>query len=518
MAGGLVSAVTPGLRARGGLWVGTSGEVAEIPGQLMRSSAGVTYLTTDITPAEQAGYYDGFANATLWPLLHGLESRSTVHPGDYETFRAVARRLATVVRRHLTPADLVWVHDYQLLPVGEELRRMGWDGPLGYFLHVPVPETEGWGRIPYAPALRQALRAYDLIGVQTPGDAQRMAAILGGGPHVASYPVTIDAAAFRDLGRGAPVLLPERAPDSQLIVGVDRLDYTKAIPQRLEAYERLLERRFDLRERTHLVQWAVASRSGVAEYRRERAAVDAAAARINWRWGLHVIISHRNHPRREVAAALAAADIGLVTPAIDGMNLVAKEFAAVHDAEHPGVLVLSRQCGAAPELPEAIFVTGGDPDSISEGLERALDLSLPERRAHAQALRERVDSRSAQEWFEAFVSDLEVAARRDRLASARSARTGRQPWASPRPLTHSLAGAPPEPGCPQPRRRRRLLPPDGERRAGPRRLTAYTPGLLRQQEDSLTGADRASSGANGGAPLVGLVTARRMHRRPVSGA
>jgi trehalose 6-phosphate synthase len=412
-AGGLVHAVLPGLSVTGGAWIGWSGHAPEHLGATTTQLDGIDYTTFDLSPEEITGYYEGFSNSTLWPLLHGLDDRAQYAPRDYSQYRNVARKFAREVSGQLRAGDLVWVHDYQLIPVGEELRDAGWNGAIGYFHHVPVPDATAWAAMPHGDALARALADYDLIGTQTAADARRLAAIVGpGGPRVAPYPVAIDASDVRELAQKAGCVIPsELIADRLLLIGVDRLDYTKGLVPRLEAFEQLLARRPDLRGHVLFLQFAAASREGLEEYQRERASVAAIAKRINTRWDPpHVVISYENHPRAVAVAALRDADICVTTPLADGMNLVAKEFAALHDEQHPGVLVLSVHCGAAHELHEALLVDGGDPLSVSAALEHAIDMAPHERAGRSSALRRRVDARSAHDWFRDFTDDLEQAA------------------------------------------------------------------------------------------------------------
>ena len=311
--------------------------------------------------------------------------------------------------------DVVWIHDYHLIPLGEELRALGWEGPCGYFHHVPVPERTIWECIPHAHALAAALRAYDHVGVQTDRDGCRLRSLLlsGGTPVIEAQPAQIDAAQVRAIAGCTAVPLDERAIGGRAVLaGVDRLDYTKGIPLRLAAWERLLRERPALVDRAVFVQWAAPSREGVPEYRRERNAVEALAQGLTWRYGTTrpaLMLDIREHPRAEVASMLRRADIGVVTPIADGMNLVAKEFSAVHDAEHPGVLVLSSGCGAAAALDQAVIVDTTSIQAIVAGIARAIDLSDSERRRRAQALREAIDAESTREWADRVTARITAA-------------------------------------------------------------------------------------------------------------
>ena len=351
-AGGLVSALLPPLAAVGGLWFGWSGQAGDPDTPPQRTvTSDIDYVTIDLPAQEIADYYEGFSNRTLWPHLHGLTDQATSRHLEYSTYLTANRRFARALIPLLGADDLIWVHDYQLIPLGRELQRLGWRGPLGYFHHVPVPPREHWEAIPNYEDLAASFTAYELIGTQTPRDRDQLRALLPAahGEHVSAHPVGIDPQRFRQFAAsyGSDPLARE-GDERQILFGVDRLDYTKGIPQRLEAFERLLLRDERWRHEARFVQWAAPSRDNVPEYQAERAAVIEVAERINARFGEPhpVELDLTSHPPDEVAAGLQAADICVVTSLADGMNLVAKEFAAVHSAaasQHPGVLV-RRSC------------------------------------------------------------------------------------------------------------------------------------------------------------------------------
>ncbi|MGE3855536.1 MAG: trehalose-6-phosphate synthase, partial [Dehalococcoidia bacterium] len=358
---------------------------------------------------------------------HGLESRARYAQNDYEHYREVNRRFALNLRSRLLTGEVVWVHDYQLIPLGQELRALGWEGPVGYFHHVPIPAPNMWRRIPHARALAAALRHYSHIGVQTERDARHLRAILGrNAPPIEVHPIQVDAERVRASADAAPCDMDEAMIAGRTVLfGVDRLDYTKGLPQRLEAWELVLERRPDLRDRAVMIQWAAPSREGIDEYREERASIEAIAARIEERFGgeqspLQLVVDQ--HSPEETAAALRRADIGVVTSIADGMNLVAKEFAALHSAEHPGVLVLSDGCGAVDELGASIVVDRRSVAAIADGIERALDMPPGERAGRSYALREAVDARDSADWAREITARI-AACHHDRSEAARPCRT-----------------------------------------------------------------------------------------------
>lgn len=427
-AGGLASALGQALAEGNGLWFGWSGVAGETQAEPRRRRAGtIEYVTVDLSPEEVSGHYEGFCNRALWPLLHGFGARAHLDPGQYQIYRRVNARFAERLAPLLRAGDRVWVHDYHLLPLGEELRLRGWRGRIGFFLHVPLPATALWARIPGAGGLARALAAYDLVGVQTERDVRAARAILGanGVPdasaHVAAFPIGIDPKHWRGLADAEPANPFERvAHGRRVLFGTDRLDYSKGIPLRFEAFERLLEREPLWRSEALLVQWSAPSRGAIPEYRAERAHIERVAARLDGRFGpgapgveagavTPVRYEMVTHDASMIAAGYREADTLLVTSLADGMNLVAKEFIAVQRAEDPGVLVLSRGCGAAEELVEALLVNPGDVDAVARAMEQALAMPLTERRERWRALLSRVEGGTVRDWRRRFMAALDEA-------------------------------------------------------------------------------------------------------------
>ena len=415
-AGGLVAAVLPALEAEGGLWLGWSGQADVAPGTPTREVRGsVEYVTVDLTPDEVHDYYEGFCNQTLWPLMHGFPERASIDPGQYAAWRAVNVRFAEALMAELHDGDLVWVHDYHLMPLGAELRARGWDGPLGYFHHIPIPVAEVWERIPHATEVATAMRAYDLVGTQTHRDADRLRAHIevGGGhaPRVQAHPISIDPARIR----ATAARHPDDAFGSfrrgrQVLLGIDRLDYSKGIPQRLEAFDRLLRADRTLGERAALVQWAAPSRSGIPAYDAERARAEALAADIDALDEGALDFQVSTLPGEQIAAGLRDAEVCLVTSLADGMNLVAKEYVALQPESSPGVLILSDGCGAVEELPEALIVPAGDVEAIAEAIARALEMPLEERRRRWAAMHRTVEVNDVHAWRRRYLAALAEAA------------------------------------------------------------------------------------------------------------
>jgi len=410
-AGGLVAAVLPALEQAGGLWFGWSGKEGE-PQQApaRRTEHDVEYATVDLSAEEIHGFYEGFSNSVLWPLLHGFLDRADIQPGLYETWLEVNRRFAREAAELTEPDDIVWVHDYHLLPLGAELRELGWAGTLGYFHHIPVNEV-GWHRVPGADAIAASLDAYDLVGVQTERDATVLRR-LAPDARIEAHPIGIDPERVRASAARHPAdPFAEYREGRQVLLGADRLDYSKGIGQRLEAFERLLQRSEETRSGALLVQWAAPSRTGIAEYAAEREAIERLVDRING--GSEdgpVRFEMTTLPPETVAAGLRDAEVCLVTSLSDGMNLVAKEYVALQRPERPGVLILSDGCGAAERMREALIVPAGDVDALEAAMEQALAMPLEERRERWRALSREVETNTVHEWRRRYLEALAAAA------------------------------------------------------------------------------------------------------------
>jgi trehalose 6-phosphate synthase len=434
--GGLATAILDALRRRNdSVWVGWSGRSAEAEraDRLSRTLVhGVDLLGLALTDAEIDGYYHGFCNQTLWPLLHCFQGKVRIRLAHEEAYRAVQARFADALMRLLKPDDLVWVHDYHLMLLGRELRRRGWKGRVGFFLHTPFPPLEMWQILPQPEDHLDALLQYDVAGFHVSGFLENyihccrrmLRASWDGGwleargrrQHVEAYPVGIEPDDFRRAagdgsGRKRSGTLIRALRDRALILGVDRLDYTKGIPERLQAFERLVRRHEEWRKRLVFVQIASPSREEVPEYGEQRRRIEALLGRINGELGEHdwvpIRYLYRAYERGFLARLYRQADVGLVTPLRDGMNLVAKEFVAAQDPDDPGVLVLSLSAGAAQQLEEALLVNPFITADLARGMHRALVMPLEERRERHAALLRRIRRETASDWARRFVRDLE---------------------------------------------------------------------------------------------------------------
>jgi trehalose 6-phosphate synthase len=435
-AGGLASALEAALQERGGLWFGWSGNLAEAgePAIHTQQAGHVDYALLDLTRHDYERYYLGFSNRTLWPLLHFLPTLLAYRRTDREGYLRVNRLFAHHLSQRLHAGDLVWVHDYHLIPLGAELRRLGVDARMGFFLHIPVPPPALLSMLPQHEALLGTLAEYDLVGVQGSRDRDALLAYFreflgatteGDGSvrmpsgrrfRIAAFPIGIDTRkvarlAERSIENATTLRLAQSLAGRRLAIGVDRLDYSKGLPQRFEAFAHFLSQHPAWRSRISFLQIAPPSRGEVPEYRELRTQLERTAGATNGRYAepdwVPIRYLNRSFNQATLAGYYRLADIGLVTPLRDGMNLVAKEYVAAQAAADPGVLVLSRFAGAAEELPEAVLVNPLDVDDIADAIETALSMPLAERRERWQSMFDTVSRNDIAHWRSAFVAALE---------------------------------------------------------------------------------------------------------------
>jgi trehalose 6-phosphate synthase len=433
--GGLVAALQPVLVERNGLWLGWSGRT--IPGDGFgpvridaQAVPALAWIDLPVTAHER--YYNGFCNRSLWPLFHSLPGRVRFDDAEWDAYLAVNDHLAKVATELIPPDGAVWAHDFHLLLLAVALRRLGHRGPLGLFLHVPFPGLDLFRIIPWADRILDGMLAFDLVGLQTAHDVRNFLQVVGTlSPatvaddlvelrgrriRVRAFPIGIvpesfEPAAEPEEGEETTGLL-QAVAGTRLVLGVDRLDYTKGIPERLEAFARLLTRFPEWRRKVSLVQISVPSRADVLEYQEQRHRVEAAVGRINGEFGeadwMPVRYLYRSYRRDQLSRFYRAADVCLVTPLRDGMNLVAKEFVAAQVPDQPGVLMLSRFAGAAAELTDAVLTNPFHPDGMAADLDRALRMPATERRERHARLLAAVHRSTAITWAEAFVTALEA--------------------------------------------------------------------------------------------------------------
>ena len=432
--GGLAMALSAALKEYSGLWFGWSGQIApQFTGELhSQTVGGVTVATVDLDEADYQEYYNGYANKTLWPLFHYRVDLAAYDRSFGEGYDRVNRRFAETLRPLIEPGDLIWVHDYHLIPLARELRKIGVTNRIGFFLHIPWPAHQLVVTLPRHRVLVEALFDYDLIGFQTSEHLQAFEGYVtteAGGRTLShgrlnafgktvcadAFPIGLDARQFAKLAESPRAhrsydVMAAHSVFRKMIVGVDRLDYSKGLEERLIGVERLLQDHPEFRREILMLQIAPPSRDEVEAYQAERAKLDALTGRINGEFGhmdwtpIHYI--NRNYRRDELAGIYRAAAVGLVTPLRDGMNLVAKEFVAAQNPDDPGVLVLSRFAGAAMQLKDALVINPNSPEEIADALRRALQMPLAERRRRWEALNENVQREDVTAWRDRFVKAL----------------------------------------------------------------------------------------------------------------
>ncbi|ONF97448.1 alpha,alpha-trehalose-phosphate synthase (UDP-forming) [Sphingomonas jeddahensis] len=430
--GGLAVALTAALREADGIWFGWSGQTGETGDLKFETYDGVTSATIDLPEQDVEEYYDGYANRTLWPLFHyrlGLTEFERDFQGGYER---VNRLFADVISPHIEPNDLVWVHDYHMIPLGWMLRQQGIKSRLGFFLHIPWPPARLLIALPEHRRLVEALFGYDVVGFQTQewletfhdyveremgGTIGENGDVTVGGRTIKAIacPIGIDAKEFIANANGPTAQatherMMESVTGRDLIVGVDRLDYSKGIEERFNGYQRYLETRPEMRTNVSLLQIAPPSRATVQSYQEIRATLDALSGRINGAFAeidwVPLRYVNRGLPRDVLAGAYRAARVGLVTPLRDGMNLVAKEFVAAQDPEDPGVLILSRFAGAAEQLTEALLINPYSPDEMADAIEQALAMPPDERIARWRKMYDNVVNEDVIWWRKRFTDVL----------------------------------------------------------------------------------------------------------------
>jgi trehalose 6-phosphate synthase len=433
-AGGLAVGLQEALKHHGGVWFGWSGRVDANPSPqpTVVDIERVTYATMDLSRKSYAEYYNGFANRALWPLFHFRLGLAKFDQQHYSSYLRVNRLFAEKLLPLLAPDDLIWVHDYHLIPLGSELRRTIGNQSMGFFLHTPFPPLELLVVLPAHRELMRALCSYDVVGFQTVRDLRAFLdyVVYEGGGEVLddgrvrvfghtlkaeSYPIGIDTEAMVVAGveaahSGRVRRLRERARERTWIIGVDRLDYSKGIVERFRAFEMFLEKNPKYHRQINLIQIAPPSRAEVPEYMDVRRTLEAEAGRINSRFAevdwVPINYLGRSYTRQELAGFYRASRVGLVTPLRDGMNFVAKEFIAAQDPEDPGVLVLSRFAGAARELTAALIVNPFDFAAVADAIAHALAMPLEERRDRWQRMMERLRANSLTTWRDRFLAAL----------------------------------------------------------------------------------------------------------------
>jgi trehalose 6-phosphate synthase len=438
--GGLAVALRAALESRGGLWFGYSGSISDQPSETpkIETSGNVTAATLDLTRRDFEEYYIGYSNRVLWPLFHYRPSLVGFSRRALAGYLRVNRKFAHALAPMLAPDDLVWVHDYHLIPLADELRRLEIRNTIGFFLHTPFPAAELLRLLPNHRELVAALCAYDLVGFQTITDVHGfrdylvrwcggeelkngVIRVFGRVVRTAVFPVGIDVDGIASMAAAAESSrqyrrLRDSIRDRALLIGVDRLDYSKGLPARFAAYSYLLEHYQQTRGRTVFLQIAPTSRSDVPEYQQIRRELEAAAGRINGRFAefdwtpLRYLNKSFNH--RVLTGFYRAAKLALVTPLRDGMNLVVKEYLASQNPEDPGMPILSCFAGAAHELGEAILVNPNDIEGVAEAIVQGLEMPVGERKERWNAMMATLRRNDAEAWRRRFVEELAAGAAR----------------------------------------------------------------------------------------------------------
>jgi len=432
--GGLVKALAPILRQTGGCWVGWIGcdHDEALAASLTSLHENYSLQPVCLTSAEKASYYDGFSNEVVWPLFHGLPSRCRFSSEYWCGYRSANRKFADAVERVARAEDVIWVHDYHLMMQAEILRTRRLGSHLAYFHHIPFPAPDVFEKLPWRNEILQALMHFHSIGFQTSRDQNNFVACLrrclpglrvshagnrvtvardGLSATIGTYPISVDYESISAEGSESSTvdlaeMIRTRLGGTRVILGVDRLDYTKGIPERLTAFQTLLERYPELRGGVTFLQFVVPSRETIQEYKELKVRIEILVSEINGQYSIPgwvpVHYFYRSVVHSELIALYRAADVALVTPLKDGMNLIAKEFCASR-ADSQGVLVLSEFAGAADELKcGALLLNPYDAESVASALRKALQMSAHEQRSRMNAMRSHIRAHDVFEWARSF--------------------------------------------------------------------------------------------------------------------
>lgn len=452
--GGLVTALGPVLRERGGHWIGWPGTTEQPPSAAelaaVEQQLGYRLHAVPLSPEELDGYYHGFSNEVLWPLFHDFIGRCNFEPSYWPAYRAVNRKFAEQIAAVSTADDYVWIHDYQLVLVAQELAASGIERELGYFLHIPFPSPDMFLKMPWRQQVLEGLLEYDLVGFQTPRDQRnfldcarqripnlriedagqsrtRVRLADGRSLLVGAFPISIDYDDFlqRSVEHSVSEIVARvraNMPTRTIILGLDRLDYTKGIPQRLLALGNALERYPELHRRVSLLQVVIPSRTRVDDYRQLKDEIDRLVGKIN---GAHakagwtpIHYLFRRLESTELLAYYRVSEVALITPLKDGMNLVCKEYCAC-SLEGNGVLVLSENAGAAAQMADgALIVNPFDIEAVADAIHQAVTMTEAERRPRMQQLREVIREQDVHRWVDDYLGAASQARRRVQLTGS----------------------------------------------------------------------------------------------------
>jgi len=437
VAGGLAVGVLAALEEHGGVWFGWSGRTRQESCEPAVETRGrVTYATIDLNEEDLDGYYNGFSNNSLWPLFHYLLGFFSFRRSQYNAYCRVNELFARKLKSLVKPDDVIWVHDYHLIPLAAELRRAGVRNPIGFFLHVPFPSFNVLRSLPPHEHILRCMSAYDVVGFQTQTDLSSFEGcmrqpeidgrLLGDGQIEAYgrvfkadvFPIGVDvdacqSLAMQNLDDRRVQRLTSSLRERKLILGVDRLDYSKGLELRFRAFEELLTKYPTNRGAVVFMQIAPPTRAGVRAYDDIREELERAAGNINGRFAemdwAPIRYLNRGYSRGVLMSLFRLTHIGLVTPIRDGMNLVAKEYVAAQNPSDPGVLVLSTLAGAARELTEAVLINPYDREGMADGIQTALEMRVEERRERHQSMIEVLRRNDIHRWCGRFVDALRAA-------------------------------------------------------------------------------------------------------------
>ncbi len=435
-AGGLAVALWDSLAETSGVWIGWSGATLDSlrarPRKIVED--GVSFVLADMTKPEYESYYLGYSNSVLWPVMHNRLDLAVFDGSYFETYEAINWRFARIVEEESKPGDLIWVHDYHFFLLARFLKQTGWSGRCGFFLHIPFPGPEIFRAIPSHRALGKGLMAYDVIGLQTEQDVENLtnyfcsefdAEELGDNKlkiedrtvQLLHCPIGIDVDGFsrlatEDVANEAAGRIASMLGQRDLVIGVDRMDYSKGLPQRFEGMALLFDQHPELHGKISYTQIAPPSRSVVGEYVQLRQQLDELTGRINGDHGdldwIPIRYLARGYRRDEIAGLYRLAKVGLVTPLQDGMNLVAKEYVAAQDPDNPGVLILSQFAGAAEQMSEALIINPHDNQAIADAVVEALNMPLDERKRRWRILYDGICQQDISWWREQFLSAFDA--------------------------------------------------------------------------------------------------------------
>jgi trehalose 6-phosphate synthase len=436
MTGGLAAALLPVVEHCGAIWVGSSGRVRDghqkEPFAEVESLGSGALATLDLPAAHFGGYYEGFANSALWPALHSRSDLIRVSQGDYLSYREVNAFMARALLRFRKDQTAFWVQDYHFLALGAELRELGVDAPVGFFLHTPWPVPAVMQGVPHHRELIEAMLAYDLIGFQTADDCANFLAYVGsdlgltieegvvisryGRTRCDVFPISIDAEKFAQYAAKSALhpdvsRLRKSLNGERLAIGVDRLDYSKGLVNRISAFDRLWTEQPNMKRSISLLQIANLSRGGIEAYGNLQNEVARLVSDVNGRHGevdwTPIRYLNKGFSQAVLAGLYRTAQVGVVTPLHDGMNLVAKEYVAAQNPADPGVLVLSKFAGAADELDTALIVNPHDIDAMARAISIAASMPLTERRMRWESMMKKLRGHTIQQWSADFVAALQ---------------------------------------------------------------------------------------------------------------